>query len=203
MLKIENLRKKYRGGEKYAVDGISLEVREGEVFGFLGPNGAGKSTTIKCAAGILPFDEGRISICGKDLRTETIAAKMQMGYVSDNHAVYDKLTAREYLNFISDIYGVGDSDRKRRADEYMQMFGLTDAFDGLCVITDYNYSNFSAIVPIAACMSGSAVSSRRGSASLHRCFASPAHSRRRLASSTGNCSAGHALHIGTIAEKLL
>ena len=116
MLKIENLRKKYRGGEKYAVDGISLEVREGEVFGFLG-------------AGILPFDEGRISICGKDLRTETIAAKMQMGYVSDNHAVYDKLTAREYLNFISDIYGVGDSDRKRRADEYMQMFGLTDAFD--------------------------------------------------------------------------
>ena len=129
MLKIENLRKKYRGGEKYAVDGISLEVREGEVFGFLGPNGAGKSTTIKCAAGILPFDEGRISICGKDLRTETIAAKMQMGYVSDNHAVYDKLTAREYLNFISDIYGVGDSDRKRRADEYMQMFGLTDAFD--------------------------------------------------------------------------
>ena len=74
MLKIENLRKKYRGGEKYAVDGISLEVSEGEVFGFLGPNGAGKSTTIKCAAGILPFDEGRISICGKDLRTETIAS---------------------------------------------------------------------------------------------------------------------------------
>ncbi len=129
MLKIDGLKKKYRGGDRFAVDEVSLEVKEGEIYGFLGPNGAGKSTTIKCVAGILPYDEGRISICGKDLGTDAIAAKMQMGYVSDNHAVYDKLTAREYLNFIADIYGVGDVDRKKRADEYMEMFGLTDAFD--------------------------------------------------------------------------
>lgn len=129
MLEIRNLKKKYRGGDRYAVDDISFSVKEGEVFGFLGPNGAGKSTTIKCVAGILAYDEGTISVCGKDLSVDPIGAKMQIGYVSDNHAVYDKLTAREYLNFIADIYGVGDNDRKQRADEYMQLFELTDSFD--------------------------------------------------------------------------
>lgn len=129
MLEIRNLKKKYRGGDRYAVDDISFSVKEGEVFGFLGPNGAGKSTTIKCVAGILAYDEGTISVCGKDLSVDPIGAKMQIGYVSDNHAVYDKLTAREYLNFIADIYGVGDNDRRQRADEYMQLFELTDSFD--------------------------------------------------------------------------
>ena len=129
MLEITNLVKKYKNSDKLAVNDISLTVGEGEVFGFLGPNGAGKSTTIKCACGILPFDSGSIRICGKSIKDEPIAAKKNIGYVSDNHALYDRLTAREYLNFVCDIYGVGLNDRKSRADKYLSVFGLTDAYD--------------------------------------------------------------------------
>ncbi len=129
MLNITDLGKRYRGSDRFAVDGVSLNVKEGEVFGFLGPNGAGKSTTIKCVAGILPYERGTIEICGVDLAKDPIAAKMQLGYVSDNHAVYEKLTAREYLNFICDIYGVGANDRKTRGEMYMEMFELSHAWD--------------------------------------------------------------------------
>ncbi len=129
MLEINNLVKKYKNSEKLAVNDVSLTVGEGEVYGFLGPNGAGKSTTIKCLCGILPFDSGSIRICGKNIKDEPIAAKRNIGYVSDNHALYDRLTAREYLNFICDIYGVGLNDRKQRAEKYMSLFSLTDSFD--------------------------------------------------------------------------
>ncbi len=129
MLEINNLVKKYKNSEKLAVNDVSLTVGEGEVYGFLGPNGAGKSTTIKCVCGILPFDSGSIRICGKNIKDEPIAAKRNIGYVSDNHALYDRLTAREYLNFICDIYGVGLNDRKQRAEKYMSLFSLTDSFD--------------------------------------------------------------------------
>lgn len=129
MLRIENLEKRYRNSDKLAVDGVSLHVGEGEIFGFLGPNGAGKSTTIKCVCGILPFEKGRIEICGKDLARDPIGAKMQMGYVSDNHAVYDKLTAREYVNFMADVYGVGAADRKARSEKLVELFCLGDAYD--------------------------------------------------------------------------
>lgn len=129
MLEINNLVKKYKNSEKLAVNDVSLTVGEGEVYGFLGPNGAGKSTTIKCVCGILPFDSGSIRICGKNIKDEPIAAKRNIGYVSDNHALYDRLTAREYLNFICDIYGVGLNDRKQRAEKYISLFSLTDSFD--------------------------------------------------------------------------
>ena len=129
MLEINNLVKKYKNSEKLAVNDVSLTVGEGEVYGFLGPNGAGNSTTIKCVCGILPFDSGSIRICGKNIKDEPIAAKRNIGYVSDNHALYDRLTAREYLNFICDIYGVGLNDRKQRAEKYMSLFSLTDSFD--------------------------------------------------------------------------
>lgn len=129
MLKITNLVKKYKNNDKLAVDNITLHVKEGEVFGFLGPNGAGKSTTIKCACGILPFDSGSISICGCNIKDNAVKAKMNIGYVSDNHAVYDRLTAREYLDFICDIYGVGKNDRKLRAEKYLSAFSLNDAYD--------------------------------------------------------------------------
>ena len=129
MLEITNLVKKYKNSDKLAVDNVSFTVGEGEVFGFLGPNGAGKSTTIKCACGILPFDSGSIKICGHNIKDDAIAAKRNIGYVSDNHALYDRLTAREYLSFICDIYGVGVNDRRTRADKYLSLFGLTEAYD--------------------------------------------------------------------------
>lgn len=128
MLTIKNLKKKYANSDIYSVSDVSLELKEGEIFGFLGKNGAGKSTTIKCLTGVLPFEEGTISICGYDIRLEPIKAKMQMGYVPDNHSVIEKLTGREYVNYVADLYKVGD-ERKERFLHFLQLFNLEDAID--------------------------------------------------------------------------
>ncbi len=129
LLTINNLSKKYRGAEVYSVEDLSLEVKEGEVFGFLGPNGAGKSTTIKCVTGILPYEQGSINVCGYDLKTNPLKAKQNMGFVSDDHMMYDQLTAREYINFVADIYNVGVNDRKKRTEDLLEQFELTSVFD--------------------------------------------------------------------------
>ncbi len=129
MLTIKNLRKKYPNSDRYSVDGLSLEVKEGEIFGFLGKNGAGKSTTIKCLAGILPYDEGEINICGYDLKKEPIKAKLHMGYVPDNHSVLEKLTGREYVNYVADIYKVDQKAREDMMVYYLDVFSLHFAVD--------------------------------------------------------------------------
>lgn len=128
MLTINNLRKKYPNSDKYSVDGLSLELNDGEIFGFLGKNGAGKSTTIKCITGILPFEEGTINVCGYDIRKEPIKAKMNIGYVPDNHSVIEKLTGREYVNYVADVYKVG-IEREERLNNYLQLFNLGFAID--------------------------------------------------------------------------
>lgn len=127
MLKIEGLVKTYSKSNVRAVDGLTLELKEGEIFGFLGPNGAGKSTTIKCLTGILPFEEGKIEISGHDLKKDTINAKRSIGYVSDQHVVYSKLTGAEYVNFMADMYGVSTSERIERSNRLFELFHLTDA----------------------------------------------------------------------------
>lgn len=129
MLQITNLSKKYSNSDVYAVQDVTFEVKEGEVFGFLGPNGAGKSTTIKCLMGILPFDSGSIVLDGKNLQEDPIAVKSNIGYVSDNHLMYDKLTAREYVDFMADMFKVGVNDRKSRVDKLLEMFELGDVYD--------------------------------------------------------------------------
>ncbi|WP_251612439.1 ABC transporter ATP-binding protein [Pumilibacter muris] len=129
MLKIENLSKSYAKSEVKAVDGLSLELKPGEIFGFLGPNGAGKTTTIKILTGILQYEEGSVSVCGYDLKTQSNDAKRNIGYVSDSHVIYDKLTGREYVDFMADVYGVDIATRKERADRLLEKFELTDAFD--------------------------------------------------------------------------
>ncbi len=129
MLKVENLKKIYPKSDRVAVDNISFELRPGEIFGFLGQNGAGKSTTIKCLTGILPFDSGKIEICGYDIVADPINAKMNMGYVPDNHSVYEKLTGREYVNFAADLYKVPTDIRKERMARYAKLFRLEAAMD--------------------------------------------------------------------------
>lgn len=129
MLKITNLKKKYINSDRFAVDNLSIELKEGEIFGFLGQNGAGKSTTIKCLTGILPFDEGEITICGHSIKTEPIEAKKNMGYVPDNHSVYERLTGREYVNYVADLYCVSKEDRTARLDKYLDLFRLRFAVD--------------------------------------------------------------------------
>ena len=129
MLTIKNLVKTYPKSDRVAVDNISFELRPGEIFGFLGQNGAGKSTTIKCLTGILPFDSGTIEVCGYDIVKEPIKAKMNMGYVPDNHSVYEKLTGREYVNYVADLYGVPSDIRKARIDRFAKLFRLDFAID--------------------------------------------------------------------------
>lgn len=129
MLTIDNLTKKYLKSDVKAVDGLSLEIENGEIFGFLGPNGAGKSTTIKCLTGILPFSEGDIKLDGISLLKNPIEVKMNIGYVPDTHDFYERLTGAEYINFMANVYGVNENDRKNRFDKYVSMFRLNDAIN--------------------------------------------------------------------------
>lgn len=124
MLKIENLTKKY--GEKKAVDDLSLHIKPGEIYGFIGHNGAGKTTTLKSVAGILEFDSGEIHINGKSIKTSPIECKKEFAYIPDNPDLYDFMTGIKYLNFISDIFGIGAEERRLKIKEYADKFELTD-----------------------------------------------------------------------------
>jgi ABC-2 type transport system ATP-binding protein len=108
LIKLENLSKTYARSGKKAVDGLSLEIRDGEIFGFLGPNGAGKTTTIKMLTGVLKPDEGRVEIGGVDMALRPLEAKARFGLVGDDPELFNKLKAREYLNFVADVYRVPD-----------------------------------------------------------------------------------------------
>lgn len=129
MLKVKNISKKYKNAEKYSNHNISLEVHKGEIFGLLGKNGAGKSTFIKSVIGVLPIDEGSIEIGGFDMAKNPIEAKQNLGYVPDNHAVYDSLTGREYVNIIANIYGVKKQDIETRMEELSKRFSIYHALD--------------------------------------------------------------------------
>lgn len=129
MLVVRKLVKTYPKSDRVAVNNISFFVKPGEIFGFLGQNGAGKSTTIKCLTGILPFDSGEIRICGHDIVKEPIQAKMHMGYVPDNHSVYEKLTGREYVNYVADLYKVPSDVRHERLEHFAKLFKLEHAMN--------------------------------------------------------------------------
>ena len=129
MLKISNLSKSYAKGTKKAIDSLNLEIKNGEIFGFIGPNGAGKTTTIKMITGILIPDEGEIEINGHSLKSDPIAAKMSMGYVPDNHDIYEMLTGREYLSFMADMYDVPMLKRQERMEQFLKQFELDKAVD--------------------------------------------------------------------------
>ena len=128
-LELKNFSKRYGKNKDFAVKDASLVVSGGEIFGFLGPNGAGKSTTIKSIVGIQTITEGSISICGYDVEKQPVMAKRLIGYVPDHYALYEKLTAREYVNYIADIYGVTYEERQMRIPHYVSLFHLEDAFD--------------------------------------------------------------------------
>ena len=148
MLKIKNLTKRYGNSSVISVNNLSLELKEGEVFGFLGPNGAGKSTTIKSIVGILPFDQGKITINGIDLVKYPLRAKKIIGYVPDNHAVFERLTGREYVNHVANLYGISMKQTKEISDHYVKLFKLEHAFDN--PIKSYSHGMKQKISVIAA-----------------------------------------------------
>lgn len=127
MLTLQNLSKSYAKGRVKAVDQLSLEASQGEIFGFIGPNGAGKTTTIKMICGIINPDEGDVVINGHSIQHAPIEAKRSIGYVPDASNVYERLTGLEYLNFLADIYGVSAASRAERMEKYLTMFEIKDA----------------------------------------------------------------------------
>ena len=128
-LKLDHFSKKYGTNNYYSVEDANFEVHAGEVFGFLGPNGAGKSTIIKSIVGIQPITEGNIFVCGYNVKSQAVHAKSQIGFVPDHYALYEKLTGREYLNYIADIYDVSQEDRDARLNEYIKLFELEASID--------------------------------------------------------------------------
>jgi len=129
MLEIKNLTKRYGESTVKAVDDLSISLKAGEIYGFLGPNGAGKSTTIKSLVGIYPFQQGDILIDGVSIKTAPLEAKMKIGYVSDNHAVFERLTGREYVTHMINLYHANPADAAERVARLLDVFKLREAFD--------------------------------------------------------------------------
>jgi len=127
IIEVAGLTKRY--GEVLAVDGISFDVSEGELFGFLGPNGAGKTTTINLLTGLARLDRGTIRIGGIDCTRNPKAGQHLVGTVPDESNLYPELTGYENLSFCAALYGVPKLRRERRARELIDVFGLTAAAD--------------------------------------------------------------------------
>jgi len=122
MLRIEHLTKTF--GDKKAVDDLSVHISRGEIYGFIGHNGAGKTTTLKSVVGILKPDEGEIIIDGLSLKDNPIECKKRIAYIPDNPDIYNFMTGIQYLNFVSDIFGLSDSERKEKIGKYADIFEL-------------------------------------------------------------------------------
>jgi ABC-2 type transport system ATP-binding protein len=105
-----------RFGRTVAVSDLSLEVTSGQVFAYLGPNGAGKTTTLKMIVGLLRPDAGTVKVCGLPMTTDGLAARTQLAYVPDQPFLYDKLTGREFLGFVGEMYQVPPNVIAERVD---------------------------------------------------------------------------------------
>ena len=129
MIELDHVTKKY--GNKVAVDDLHLTVDRGELFAFLGPNGAGKTTTIKMMCGLLFPTGGTIRIAGLDLHERGQDARQVISYVPDQPFLYERLTGREILKFVADMYGMPREHARRRTDEMIETFGLQSFVDDL------------------------------------------------------------------------
>ncbi len=129
MIELHEVTKRY--GTKVAVDRLTLRIEPGEVFAFLGPNGAGKTTTIKLICGLLFPTSGTVRVGGHDLITHGEQARQLLSYVPDQPFLYEKLTGREFLHFIADMYGLARQHARKRIAEVINLFGLAEFVDDL------------------------------------------------------------------------
>jgi ABC-2 type transport system ATP-binding protein len=127
MIEIHDLTKRY--GDFTAVAGITLRAESGQIFGFLGPNGAGKTTTIRIISGLSLPTSGSVLVDGIDVIAESVRAKSVMGFIPDRPYLYEKLTGRELLHFVADLYRKSWRDCEPRAVELLRWFGLGDWID--------------------------------------------------------------------------
>ncbi|MBE3089038.1 MAG: ABC transporter ATP-binding protein [Actinobacteria bacterium] len=128
-IELKNLTKKY--GSLTAVNNLNLEIEKGEIFGFLGPNGAGKTTTIKLLSGLLKPTSGTAKILGFDIQVNPIEAKSYIGLIPDEPNIYEKLTGREFLRFMGNIFKVENIVIVKKTDELLKIFDLQDRADEL------------------------------------------------------------------------
>jgi ABC-2 type transport system ATP-binding protein len=129
MIELAEVTKRY--GDRTAVHALDLAIPQGEVFAFLGPNGAGKTTTIKMMVGLLLPTAGTVTMAGFDIVKRPREAKSRLGYVPDQPDLYDKLTGREFLAFVGEMYGMSQHDAHAEIERLAELFGLTPFYNRL------------------------------------------------------------------------
>ena len=147
ILEIKGYTKVYGEGKK-AADNINITVESGDIYGFIGHNGAGKSTTIRAVVGVLDFTEGEIFIDGHSVKKEPLECKKITAYIPDNPDLYENLTGIQYLNFISDIFKIGEKEREEAIKKYADLFEITDALSD--IISSYSHGMKQKLVIISA-----------------------------------------------------
>lgn len=150
MIQINNVSKSY-DGKNNVIDGMNLQINDGEIFGFLGPNGVGKTTTIKMITGILNIDKGDILIDGISITSRPVEAKQKFGFVPDSPDMFLKLKGSEYLNFIADMYQVNTENRTKRIKELVTRFDMQNCLENK--IQTYSHGMRQKIVIIASLLS--------------------------------------------------
>ena len=146
MIEIKKVKKKY--GNKFAVNDVSFNVNDGDIFAFIGHNGAGKTTLIKAIVGIHDFDNGDILIDGKSIKDDPLECKKVMAYVPDNPETYEHMKAIDYINFICDMYEIDIETRKKNIKKYAKMFEMEDKLND--TIDSYSHGMKQKIVLISA-----------------------------------------------------
>ena len=146
MIEIRNVTKKY--GNKVAVDDVSFNVEEGDIFAFIGHNGAGKTTLIKAIVGIHDFEEGDILINGMSIKDNPVECKKLMAFVPDNPETYERMKAIDYINFICDMYEVDTETRTKNITKYAKLFDMEDKLND--TIDSYSHGMKQKIVLISA-----------------------------------------------------
>ncbi len=146
MIEIKNVTKKY--GNKKALDDVSFNVYDGDIFAFIGHNGAGKTTLIKSIVGIHDFDDGDILINGKSIKTNPIECKKNIAFVPDNPETYEHMKAIDYINFICDMYDVSKETREKNIKKYAKIFEMEDKLNDS--IESYSHGMKQKIVLISA-----------------------------------------------------
>jgi ABC-2 type transport system ATP-binding protein len=119
---IHNLQKNY--GRKQVLQGIDLDIKSGQIIGYIGPNGAGKSTTVKVLCGLISDFKGEVTIFGRDLRTQTLEIKKQVGYIPENAILYESLTPMEFMEFIGEMRSLDRDQTRNKAEALMEIFEM-------------------------------------------------------------------------------
>jgi ABC-2 type transport system ATP-binding protein len=146
MIRTEQLSRSY--GDKQALVDLSIEVEPGEILGFLGPNGAGKSTTVKILTGLIRPSAGRAVVAGFDVVEHPLEVKRRIGYVPEMAALYEALTAAEYLELVACLHHMDPKKAAARRDELLELFGLGDARNQR--MTEYSKGMRQKVVMVAA-----------------------------------------------------